>query len=70
VVGARRCAWGRATTAWAVAQAAAAYGYSYLFSQSGSYVLLFALGTVALVTALLLDLAVAAASRPRHGEMR
>ena len=62
---ARRSAWGRATTAWAVAQAAAAYGYSYLFGRSGSYVLLFVLGAFALVAALLLDLAVAAAGKSR-----
>ena len=67
---ARRSAWGRATTAWAVAQAAAAYGYSYLFGRSESYVLLFVLGAFALVAALLLDLAVAAAGRPQHGEIR
>ncbi|OZI74340.1 YbfB/YjiJ family MFS transporter [Bordetella genomosp. 12] len=44
-VGQQAAAWSRATTAFAVLQAASAYGYSAIFNQSGGdYGLLFALG--------------------------
>jgi predicted MFS family arabinose efflux permease len=43
--------WGYATTCWAIAQAIAGYGYSYLFARTGSYSLLFGIGACALVTA-------------------
>ncbi|MEK0083132.1 YbfB/YjiJ family MFS transporter [Benzoatithermus flavus] len=52
----RAAAWSIATTAFALGQAAAAYGLSALFARSGDYALLFALGAAALVLALLLDL--------------
>ena len=42
----------------------AAYGYTYLFGRVGSYALLFSLGVLALVVALVLDVAVAVAYRP------
>ena len=42
--------------AWALFQAAAAYLDSWLFAQTGSYRLLFALGSGALVLALAIDL--------------
>jgi len=58
----RRRTWGRTTTAWAVSQAVAAYVYSYLFGRYESYLLLFALGTLALLLALALNFAVAARS--------
>ena len=50
--------WGYATTAWAVAQAIGAYGYSYLFGRTDNYPLLFGIGVAALGLALALDLAV------------
>jgi predicted MFS family arabinose efflux permease len=52
-----RAAWGAATIAWAVGQAAAAQAFSFIFARSGSYPLLFAGGTAALLAALALDLA-------------
>ena len=50
-------AWSRATTSFAVMQAAAAYGLSFAFSSSGgNYLVLFAIGAAALVLALFVDL--------------
>ena len=46
-----------ATTAFALGQAGAAYGFSFLFAQAGGYALLFELGTAALLLALAIDLA-------------
>jgi predicted MFS family arabinose efflux permease len=60
-----RAAWGAATIAWAVGQAAAAQGFSFVFARSGSYVLLFAGGAVALLTALAVELA--RRERPQAG---
>lgn len=54
---AQRAAWGLATTAFALGQAAAAYGLSLVFDLSGSYALLYALGSGALLVALGIDLA-------------
>jgi predicted MFS family arabinose efflux permease len=52
----RNAAWRTATVAFALFQAAAAYGMSFVFSQSGGdYRLLFAMGTAAMVLALLID---------------
>ena len=48
-----------ATAAFALGQAAAAYGFSYLFVLDGNYTLLFALGAAAIVTALVIDVAAA-----------
>lgn len=62
---ARKVAWGNATTAFALGQAAAAYGYSYLFARGGGYGAMFALGAGALVLALAVDLAVAAVHKRR-----
>ncbi len=50
-----QAAWSIATAAFALGQAAAAYGYSYLFAKSGLYTPLFALGAVALLLAFALD---------------
>jgi predicted MFS family arabinose efflux permease len=61
--GRRAAAWSAATTAFALGQAAAAYGLSALFARNGSYGLLFALGTAALLLGLAVELA---ASRPRR----
>ncbi|MEX3947723.1 YbfB/YjiJ family MFS transporter [Paraburkholderia sp. EG287B] len=50
-------AWSRATTSFAVMQAVAAYGLSFVFSSSGgNYLVLFAIGAAALVLALFVDL--------------
>jgi predicted MFS family arabinose efflux permease len=60
----RRRAWTTCTVAFAVGQAAAAYGFSYLFAKTGGvYVMLFIIGAGAFALALLLDLAVAAFAR-------
>ncbi|MGF6985165.1 YbfB/YjiJ family MFS transporter [Paraburkholderia sp. CNPSo 3155] len=50
-------AWSRATTSFAVMQALAAYGLSFVFSSSGgNYPVLYAIGAVALLFALAVDL--------------
>jgi predicted MFS family arabinose efflux permease len=62
----RRRAWTVCTIAFAIGQATAAYGFSYLFAKTGgAYVLLFVIGAGAFALALLLDLAVAAFARRR-----
>jgi predicted MFS family arabinose efflux permease len=59
----RQAGWSFATAAFALGQAAAAYGFSFLFARTGGgYAALFALGTAALVLALAIDLAAAALS--------
>ena len=58
---AQKGAWSKATSSFAIAQAFAAYGMSFLFVRSGGdYLLLFALGSCALVLALVVDLVVGA----------
>ena len=52
----QRAAWSFATIAFALGQAAAAYGFAYLYARGQPYALLFALGAAALALALLLDL--------------
>ncbi len=59
---AQRTAWSIATIAFALGQAGAAYGFSYLFARSGDDSLLFALGVAALLLALAIDLGVAVVS--------
>jgi len=55
---AQKAAWSAATTCFALFQAGAAYGMSFLFARtSGNDRLLFALGTGAIALALLVDLA-------------
>jgi predicted MFS family arabinose efflux permease len=54
---ARQAAWSRATTAFALGQAGAAYLFSFLFARGGGYGPLFALGAGALLLALLIDVA-------------
>jgi predicted MFS family arabinose efflux permease len=61
----RTAAWSIATVAFAVGQAGAAYGFSFLFARTGSYIILFALGAAALILALVIDLAANRATRPR-----
>jgi len=54
---AQKMAWSRATTGFALLQASAAYGMSYLlFASGGNYGLLFGLGAAAMVGALCIDL--------------
>ncbi|GAB2174929.1 YbfB/YjiJ family MFS transporter [Dongia sp. agr-C8] len=53
----QKVAWSKATTAFAVLQAVAAYGMSYVFARTGGhYETLFAIATGALILALLIDL--------------
>jgi predicted MFS family arabinose efflux permease len=54
-----RAAWSLATIAFAVGQAAGAYGLSWLFAGTGDYGLLFGLGAATILLALLIDLAFA-----------
>ncbi|MFZ0694248.1 MAG: YbfB/YjiJ family MFS transporter [Alphaproteobacteria bacterium] len=56
-------AWSLATNAFAIGQAASAYGYTYLFDRTGSYTLLFGIGAASLGLALVVDFAVAAKKR-------
>jgi predicted MFS family arabinose efflux permease len=56
-------AWGHATTAWALAQAVSAYGYSYLFGRTDNYSLLFAIAVGALGFALAIELALGTSTR-------
>jgi predicted MFS family arabinose efflux permease len=52
----QRAAWSKATTGFALCQALAGYGYSYLFVHTGqNYAVIFLCGTAALVAALLAD---------------
>jgi predicted MFS family arabinose efflux permease len=61
---ARQRVWSIATGAFALGQAGAAYGFSFLFAQGGGYAPLFALGAAALLLALMLDLALGRAGAP------
>jgi predicted MFS family arabinose efflux permease len=64
---ARQAGWTFATAAFALGQATAAYGFSFLFARTGGgHAALFALGAAALMLALAIDLA-AARSAPRRG---
>ncbi|MHA1152429.1 MAG: YbfB/YjiJ family MFS transporter [Alphaproteobacteria bacterium] len=63
---ARKAAWSGATAAFALGQAGAAYGFSFLFAETGGYVMLFVLGAGALVLALAIDLGLAAAVAARR----
>jgi predicted MFS family arabinose efflux permease len=58
--------WTFATLAFAVGQAIAAYGFSFLFGRTGSYALLFAMAAAALALALVTDLAVGALAANRR----
>lgn len=59
----RTAAWGICTTSFAVGQAVAAYGFSFLFAHVGEYAMLFGLGASALVLALAVDLITAVVDR-------
>ncbi|WP_250529622.1 YbfB/YjiJ family MFS transporter [Caballeronia sp. ATUFL_F1_KS4A] len=55
----QRAAWSRATSAFALCQALAGYGYSFLFSHThNDYALIFACGTCALAVAFIADIVV------------
>lgn len=60
----QRATWSHATTSFALFQAAAAYGFSWIYAQTGGdYLVLFALGGGAVVLALAIDLALALTTR-------
>jgi predicted MFS family arabinose efflux permease len=65
---ARQAGWTFATVAFALGQATAAYGFSFLFARTGGgHTALFALGAAALMLALAIDLAAARSARRRGG---
>ncbi|OSI32189.1 YbfB/YjiJ family MFS transporter [Bradyrhizobium canariense] len=60
----QRTTWSHATTSFALFQAAAAYGFSWIYAQTGGdYLVLFALGGGAVVLAVAIDLALPLATR-------
>lgn len=64
---AQRAAWGIATATFALGQAGGGYAYSYLFATTdGNFELLFMLGSVALLLALLANLLAAFSPLPRR----
>jgi len=65
----QRATWSHATTSFALFQAAAAYGFSWLFAHTGGdYLPLFAIGGGATLLALAIDLAVAVVRRNYRGD--
>lgn len=53
----QKATWSVATVAYALCQAAAAYGFSFIFAHSGgNYRILFVIGTVAMTLSLLIDI--------------
>ncbi|MEY9156423.1 hypothetical protein ABIG04_004733 [Bradyrhizobium japonicum] len=61
---AQRATWSHATTSFALFQAAAAYGFSWIYAQTGGdYLVLFGLGGAAVVLALAIDLGLALTTR-------
>jgi predicted MFS family arabinose efflux permease len=59
----QRAAWSVTTMAFALGQAAGAYGLSFLFARGGHYTTLFAVGAAALTLALAIDLGARLAGR-------
>ncbi|AMA59256.1 hypothetical protein BCCGELA001_25295 [Bradyrhizobium sp. CCGE-LA001] len=60
----QRATWSHATTSFALFQAAAAYGFSWIYAQTGGdYLVLFSLGGGAVVLALAIDLGLALTTR-------
>jgi len=60
----QRATWSHATTSFALFQAAAAYGFSWIYAHTGGdYLVLFGLGGAAVVLALAIDLALALTTR-------
>ena len=68
--GGRKAGWSIATTAFALGQAGAAYGYAAIFAGTGDYRLLFLLGGAALLLALAIDLAAAQLASGPAGRVR
>jgi predicted MFS family arabinose efflux permease len=63
----RRAAWSTATTAFALGQAAAAYGLSFVFARhGGAQAGLFLAGAAALAAALVVDLLAGRAAKPKN----
>jgi MFS family permease len=63
----QRAVWGQATISFALFQAAAAYGFSWLFAHSdGDYLLLFKLGGASVTLALAIDLVTALTVAREH----
>jgi predicted MFS family arabinose efflux permease len=62
----QKAAWSKATVSFAILQAGAAYGFSFIFARSSDYRLLFIIGTVALLSALAIDLVAAVAAKGRN----
>jgi len=68
---AQKSAWSQAATSFAILQASAAYGLSFLFDRSGGdYTLLFWLGAGAMLLALLVDLLLVLYPGSRRGASR
>jgi predicted MFS family arabinose efflux permease len=68
--GGQREAWGLCTTAFALGQAIAAYGFSYIFARTGGdYQLLYGIGAAALATALIIDVLTGRVSTKRRPAM-
>jgi len=64
----QRAAWSHATTSFALFQAAAAYGFSFLFARTGGdYLPIFAIGGGATLLALAIDLGLAVLPRKGRG---
>ena len=62
----QRVAWSHATTSFALFQATAAYGFSWLFAHTGGdYLPLFAIGGGAMLLALAIDFAPSFSARKR-----
>jgi predicted MFS family arabinose efflux permease len=59
----RTAAWSRATTAFALGQAAGGYGLSFVYARTGDYATLFALGAAAVALAFVIDVAAGRALR-------
>jgi predicted MFS family arabinose efflux permease len=65
-LGRQRAAWSLATTAFALGQAAGAYGFSFAYEAGAGYAALFAAAAAALASALALDLAAGLRARRRE----
>ncbi len=59
----QKAAWSKATVSFAILQAGAGYGFSFIFARGGDYRLLFVIGTVALLLALAIDLIAAVVAK-------
>ena len=54
----QQAAWSLATSAFALGQAGGAYGLSFIFTRSGTYIPLFAIGTGVSVIALIMEIGI------------